>query len=218
MGYDAVVAESPTLSLTYRIARAFLRLYLGGLCRIRVENMHLPRGAFIISMNHRSALDMFLYVAILPRPIKFLAKRELFGYPLLGPILARWCVPVNRGSYDRRAITACVQALRHGFVLSVFPEGTRRAALSTGHGGAALIASLAQVPVVPGAIIGSYRPLGRILVRFGVPLQVPARITREERHRITEELMATIRSLGAEPPRRRIPGPRRTPRAGGMRV
>jgi 1-acyl-sn-glycerol-3-phosphate acyltransferase len=199
------------LSATYRISRALVRLYLGGLVRIRLENAHLPPGPFVVSMNHRSALDMFLYVAILPRRLKFLAKRELLAYPLLGPILSRWCVPVNRGAYDRRALEACVAALRQGFVLSVFPEGTRRAGLAAGHGGAVLLAARAGVPVVPGAILGAYRPFSQVTVRFGEPLYLPRHLAREERQRATRQLMDTIRGLGAQP---RLARPPRSPRSG----
>jgi 1-acyl-sn-glycerol-3-phosphate acyltransferase len=193
------------LAPVYRLSRALLRLYFGGICRVRVENFLLPDTPFVISMNHRSALDMFLYMAILPRRIKFLAKKELLQYPILGRILLRWCVPVARGRYDRRALTLCEQALREGFVLSVFPEGTRHAALATGHGGAVLLASRTGLPIVPGAIIGRYGPLQRLTVRFGQPMYFPPRLTREERLAGTEKLMATIRALGATPlpPRRR---------------
>ena len=188
---------SRPMSTLYRASRAVLRLYLGGLCRIRQEDASLPPGPFIVSMNHRSALDMFLYMAILPRPMKFLAKRELLSYPVLGPILSRWCVPVNRGGYDRRAIQHCVEVLRQGYVLSVFPEGTRHAALAAGHGGAVLMAARAGVPIVPGAIMGNYRPFGRIVVRFGAPQRFPPNLTRDERREATSLLMTTIRDLGA---------------------
>lgn len=211
-GSDVEVKHVEGLTPTYRLARGCLRLYLGGLCRIRLENADLPSGAFVVSMNHRSALDMFLYVAILRRRLKFLAKRELLAYPVLGPILRRWCVPVNRGGYDRRALAGCVEALKSGFVLSVFPEGTRHAALTAGHGGAVLMAAKAGVPVVPGAILGRYRPFAEVVVRFGEPMRFPPELTREQRLLATEKLMETIRRLGAEP---RAERPRRHPFARG---
>ncbi len=193
------VRGTERLPLVYRCARFLLRLYLGGLCRVRLENPVLPQGAFVVSMNHRSALDMFLYVAILPRRLKFLAKRELLQYPVLGRILRRWCVPVNRGAYDRRALAACVEALRAGFVLSVFPEGTRHAALAAGRGGAVLMAAHAGVPVLPGAIVGRYRPFTSITVRFGQPMYFPPHLSREERLEGTDRLMDTIRCLAEAP-------------------
>lgn len=196
-------AERP-LALLHRFSRAIARLYFGVLCRVRVRCPALPDSGFVISMNHRSALDMVLYWAILPRRIKFLAKKELFSYPILGAILARWCVPVDRGRYDRRALDLCIQALRDGYVLSVFPEGTRHAQLAAGHGGAVLMAAKAGVPVVPGAIMGGYAPLQTLTVRFGTPLLFAQDLTKQQRQEATAALMETIRALGATPvPQRR---------------
>ncbi len=184
----------------YRFSRGLVRLYFGALCRVRLENCNLPNSAFVISMNHRSALDMFLYLAILPRRIKFLTKKELLDYPVLGPILARWCVPVARGRYDRRALQLCEQALREGYVLSVFPEGTRHAGLSVGRGGAVLLASRTGMPIVPGAIMGRYGPFQELTIRFGQALYFPPDLNKQQRQEGTDLLMSTIRNLGATPP------------------
>jgi len=197
------MSKTPPLALHYRVARALLRLYFGGLCALRVENAALPEGSFIVSMNHRSAFDMVLYVAILPRRIKFLAKKELFSYPLLGPLVGRWCIPIDRGHYDRRALELCTQALRDGYVLSVFPEGTRHAGLTVAHGGAVLLAARTGVPLLPGAIMGRYGPLQRLTVRFGEAMRFPQDLTRQQRLEGTAHLMAVIRALGATPPPRR---------------
>lgn|GEM_PF-3444835 len=191
-------ADRP-LGLVHRFSRALARLYFGVLCRVRVGNAIIPETGFVISMNHRSALDMFLYWAIIPRRIKFLAKKELFSYPLLGSAISRWCIPVDRGRYDRRAIDLCVRALRDGYVLSVFPEGTRHAQLAAGHGGAVLMAAKAGVPVVPGAIIGRYGPFQTLTVHFGAPMALPPDLNRQQRDEATEKLMSTIRTLGAMP-------------------
>ena len=193
------MTKAQPLALHYRVARALLRVYFGGLCAVRVENAALPEGSFVISMNHRSALDMVVYVAILPRRIKFLAKKELFSYPVLGWVVGRWCIPIDRGHYDRRALELCRRALEDGYVLSVFPEGTRHARLAVAHGGAVLLAARTGVPVVPGAIMGGYSPFQRLTVRFGPPLRFPPDLTRQRRLEGTERLMETIRALGATP-------------------
>jgi 1-acyl-sn-glycerol-3-phosphate acyltransferase len=193
------VSEPQRLAVHYRCARFALRLYFGFLCRVRVENAALPEGPFIVSMNHRSALDMVVYVAVLGRRIKFLAKKELIATPILGPILARWCIPIARGRYDRHALEECASALRAGFVLSVFPEGTRHAGLAVAHGGAVLLAARNGVPLVPGAIIGRYGPLQTLTIRFGEPMRLPPGLTRQQRQEATERLLDTIRALGATP-------------------
>jgi 1-acyl-sn-glycerol-3-phosphate acyltransferase len=160
-------------------------------------------------MNHRSAWDMIVYVAILPRRIKFLAKKELFHIPVLKWIVARWCIPIDRGRYDRKALDLCSEALRQGYVLSIFPEGTRHAGLAIAHGGAVLLAARTGVPLVPGAIMGAYGPMQTLTIRFGQPMRFPPHLTRQQRQAETDRLLATIRGLGATPPQRR---PRRRAR------
>lgn len=48
---------------------------------LRMEGSeHVPRGGpAIVAMNHESALDIPIAVIACPRPITFMAKRELFG-------------------------------------------------------------------------------------------------------------------------------------------
>lgn len=186
------------ISLLYRACRQVLRLYLGVLCPVKVTGEPFPEGPFILSMNHRSALDMFMYMVMLDKPIKFLTKRELLSIPILGPILRRWCIPVDRGHYDRKALERATAALQQGYVVSVFPEGTRHRQLAAqGHGGAVLMAARAGVPIVPGGITGSYRIFRGITVRIGTPMRFAEKLDRQERIASTERLMQEIRSLMA---------------------
>lgn len=183
-------------SLLYRACQQILRLYLGGICKIEVIGAQLPEGPFVISMNHQSAADMFMYMAVLRQPIKFFTKQELLAIPVLGKILRRWCIPVDRGRPDRQALMLSVEALRSGYVLSVFPEGTRNRELAEGHGGAVVIAARAGVPVVPGGISGAYRPFrGKTVVRFGEPLTFTGSLNRQQRVEATQILMQRIRAL-----------------------
>jgi 1-acyl-sn-glycerol-3-phosphate acyltransferase len=172
-----------------------LRLYFRRICGIRAAGVREPAGAFIISMNHRSALDMLLYVALFERPIRFLAKAELFRIPLLGRLLRRWAIPIERGTPDRSALTQARAALDQGFALSVFPQGHRSRVLGPGHGGAVYLAAKSGVPVLPGAISGRYRPVGHLTVRTGPLLWVPPAADRVARREASLELMARIRSL-----------------------
>ncbi len=190
--------EEP-LSRCHRASRAVAGFYLHGLCRIRVEGAPPVAGPYILSMNHRSALDPLMYAAILPRRIRYMTKFELSAYPVIGAVLSRWCVFIRRGRYDRNGMGQCEKALRDGFVLSVFPEGTRHARLSMAHAGAVLLASRTGVPVIPGAILGSYRPLGHLTVRFGAPLHFPPRINKAQREEGSQTLLSAIIDLGATP-------------------
>ena len=113
-----------------------------------------------------------------------MAKAELFKIPVFGWLLARLgAFPVVRGTADRKAIRRAIDLLKAGEVVGIFPEGTRTRTgdLLPLQRGAALIALRAGVPVVPVALIGTFKPIrwrvwrpvfNRIRVRIGEPLDM----------------------------------------------
>ena len=73
------------------------------------------KGGLIVASNHRSFLDPFVIGCCLPRPIYFVAKRELFKNPLIGWFLnCMGAFPVRRGESDDpnvlEAAAACPMA------------------------------------------------------------------------------------------------------------
>ncbi|MCK4302549.1 MAG: 1-acyl-sn-glycerol-3-phosphate acyltransferase [candidate division Zixibacteria bacterium] len=149
--------------------------------RIRVSGKeHFPRqGGFIVATNHISYFDPPLVGSWSPRELYYLAKAELFR---LGPIgwLLRGvnALPVRRATIDRAAIEVCVETIRSGRGLLVFPEGTRSksAHFLEPKAGIGMIASQAGCLIIPGYIKGSNRLgacfLGRedFSITFGEPL------------------------------------------------
>ncbi len=63
---------------------------------------------------------------MIPRPVHYMAKEELFKVPVLGNIV-RNCnaFPVKRGLSDREALRTGLKLLKDGHVFGLFPEGTR---------------------------------------------------------------------------------------------
>jgi 1-acyl-sn-glycerol-3-phosphate acyltransferase len=150
---------------------------------------HLPKkGGFVLSANHSSNLDPWpLGIPLYPdRQLRFMAKSEMYRYPPL-----RWALsnagafPVRRGLGDEEAIQKAVDLAKAGEVVAIFPEGTRRRKgklkkmLNKNHrarprSGAARVALLADVPLVPAAIGGteSLSRLGPLRVAYGAPIDV----------------------------------------------
>jgi putative phosphoserine phosphatase/1-acylglycerol-3-phosphate O-acyltransferase len=92
-----------------------------------IEN--LPEsGAFIMAANHRSYFDaiaLALLVAKLGRPVRFLAKQELFQAPLLGRIVASLGgIRVDREGNPAQALRCAEQVLLAGEGVLLFPQGT----------------------------------------------------------------------------------------------
>ena len=176
------------------------RVILLALCRValgmRVEGVHnVPRsGGVLVLGNHLHNADPVLICIAMPRPIHFMAKKELLSVPVIS-WFARLsgAFPVDRGRSDRRAIRRAFATLEQGIALGMFPEGTRSPSrqIEKVLAGAGLIAIRGGAPIVPMAITGSeHLPFngakagGRstsrrrrgIVVRFGEPIEVPATI------------------------------------------
>lgn len=154
------------------------------LFRLKVEGReNLPRqGGAVVASNHNYGPDFIFLGISSPRELSFMAKAEAFAWnPILAALLrAGGVFPVNRGKGDTVAIETAVELAKQGNLIAMFPEGTRSksGALMRGKTGAARIALVADVPVVPAAVMNSAAVLGRkswrrplVTVRFGKPIE-----------------------------------------------
>ena len=163
-------------------------------------------GGYVIAAGHVSNLDPWpLALDLWPRRfLRFMAKSELFWFPL-GPIIsACGAFKVHRGRADREAIDIAVQLARDGHVIAMFPEGTRRRKglrkkyEAQAHTGAARIALEAGVPLVPAGIKGTdgLSRLAAWRVRYGPPIELDDLTGREDAAQVaTERLMTAIGEL-----------------------
>ncbi len=185
------------------MAKAIIHVVALVLWRVRVSGaQNVPaKGPLIVACNHVSLLDPPILGAFCPRRLHYMAKRELFGIPLLGRLItAVGAYPVDRHGSAAGAIKRSVEILRSGETIGIFPEGGRNPrGEAQARAGVALLAFLAKAPVLPAAIIGSNRAsrLGGMKVAFGQPLQLDPsrRPTRDELKAFTEAIMREIRTL-----------------------
>jgi 1-acyl-sn-glycerol-3-phosphate acyltransferase len=190
------------------VSRPLLRL----LWRYEVRGVeNLPSGGFVLAAGHHSNFDPWpLGIALSKtRFVRFMAKSELFWWPL-GPIIqAIGAFKVRRGEADRDALSTARRLAREGNVVAMFPEGTRRSKglrkrrQAEVHDGAARIALGAGVPLVPAALAGTDRlgHLAKLRVLYGTPVPVDdlaGRPRREQARIATERLMTRIHELEAE--------------------
>jgi len=144
-----------------------------------VENVPAT-GGFVLAANHWSNLDPWpLAIPLFPhRFLRFMAKAELFWFPLGWIISAGGAFKVRRGESDGDAIATAIDLVREGYPVVIFPEGTRRGkGMRKRHearwrSGAARIALTADVPLVPAGISGTERlgRLGPLRVAYGAPI------------------------------------------------
>jgi 1-acyl-sn-glycerol-3-phosphate acyltransferase len=172
-----------------------------------VENV--PReGGFVLAANHLSNFDPWAVgLPLFPwRFLRFMAKSELWWFPL-GPVIkAGGAFKVRRGERDTVAIETAIQLAREGHAIVIFPEGTRRRKglvkrhEARAHTGAARVALGANVPLIPAAIKGTdnLRRLGPLRVVYGRPVpldDLAGRDGREAAQEATDRLMEEIDRL-----------------------
>jgi len=161
----------------YAPARLFIRigLRLGG---VRFEVVGLerldPRRTYLFLSNHQSLLDPLIQLVGLKRDLAFLAKKELFRWPLLNPGLY-WieCAPIDRSNRARalESLHQAAEKLKRGVSFLAYPEGTRTpdGTLLPFRKGVFFLALEAGVPIVPVTIRGTYEvmPKGPLRCRPG---------------------------------------------------
>jgi 1-acyl-sn-glycerol-3-phosphate acyltransferase len=142
-------------------------------------------GAAILAASHASYIDSVVLMAAIPTDFRFVAKRRLADYPLIGAVLRRaGHLTIEKATVAQQlaGATDLAQLLCEGRQLLVFPEGTflRPPRLLPFRLGAFKAAVEAGLPVVPIALRGTRRVLpadtflfrrGPIEVTIGAPLR-----------------------------------------------
>ncbi len=150
-----------------------------------IENVP-PSGALLL-INHQSFLDPLLVGLPLRRPVSYLARENLFRVPVLGWLLKRtYVMPISRESASTESLRESLRRMEHGFLVGIFPEGTRSldGRLRELKPGFVALIRRVNVPVIPVAVAGAYEAFPRgawfprpskIRVVYGPPLD-PARL------------------------------------------
>ena len=163
-------------------------------------------GPLIVAANHESVLDPLLLALAWRRPLRFLAKQELWRFRLGASLMdALGGVPVRRGREGHVAVGKAAALLAAGEAVAIFPQGTVRGGTWTR--GAARLALESGAPLVPVRIIGSARALSRGRIGFpritlvvGAPIPVErAKPTVAAARELTQRLQDAVSSLASGP-------------------
>jgi 1-acyl-sn-glycerol-3-phosphate acyltransferase len=200
-------------TLLYNIVGVLSWPLLHGVYRLDARGTeNLPgNGGYVLASNHLSNFDPWpLGMPLWPaRFLRFMAKSELYWWPLRLFLGRAGAFPVRRGQRDVQAIATAVALAREGNVVAMFPEGTRRHKGlvkrfdARPRSGAARIALEADVPLVPAAVKGTDRllRLGKLSVAYGPPIELDDlrdRETADAARVATQRLMTRINELEAE--------------------
>jgi 1-acyl-sn-glycerol-3-phosphate acyltransferase len=115
-------------------------------------------GAYLITINHVSLFEPPFALAFWPVAAEGAGAVDIWdrtGQSLLVRLYGG--IPVHRGEYDRKLIDTLLGVLKSGRPLLIAPEGGRTHTLAMRHAlpGAAYLADLADVPVVPVGVVGT---------------------------------------------------------------
>jgi 1-acyl-sn-glycerol-3-phosphate acyltransferase len=186
VGGSSTSGITPVLrpNLLWRLLRIPFRLFCHCWIRLRIhgqEHIDSTRGGLFL-VNHQSFLDPLLVAVFLNRPVSYLARDSLFRVPVVGWILRNtYVIPISREAARGGSIRVAVERLESGFLVGIFPEGTRSVdgEVRTFRPGFLALARRTQQPIYPVGIVGADRIMprgawwirpGRVQIVFGSPM------------------------------------------------
>jgi 1-acyl-sn-glycerol-3-phosphate acyltransferase len=203
------VAARKGVGWTYTFVRILISLPTLLIYRVRaIDRENVPKdGALILAPNHFSQMDHFFTGLYLRRKIRFMAKSQLFGPPVLTYVYKHGGVfPVRRGHHDEEAFVTAATILDQEGMLLIYSEGgrSRSGELGEPKPGIGRIALESGAPVVPVAIYGSaavrrWKRLRfpKVTVQYGEPLHfaVEESPSRERQLEVAGEIAGHVREM-----------------------
>ncbi len=199
----------------YMVSRVIAKILFGlfaKTCVLHAARTSLP-GPFILAANHISHFDPPILSAAALRKLDWMAMIELFENEWAARYFrAIDTFPTDRAKVDRVAVKTALARLERGHVVGMFPEGGIRAGRNSVLEGAALrpgsavLAQMADVPIVPCVLLGSdrfyskamWKPFrrNRMWIAFGESLCADSALPRSEaRSDLERRLAESMRSL-----------------------
>lgn len=198
----------------YRFCRAIVM----GLSRVWFRltwegKEHMPTsGPYVLAPVHRSNIDILVGAVVTKRRVRYMGKDSLWKkQPFRWLLSALGGFPVTRGTADREALLRCIDVLKGGEPLVLYPEGERKTGpiVQPLFDGAVYVATKAGVPIVPVGIGGTERVMrkgskfihpSKVHVIVGPPIMPPtaeggARVPRDAMKRVSEQLHDELQRL-----------------------
>lgn len=142
---------------------------------LKVEGLeNLPEnGAYVLCGNHKSNFDGPLVMCYCKQSVKALAKAELFSTKIGAWFFDKLgAIPVKRGENDIKAVKKCLEVLKSGNGLLIFPQGKRLKTIDPADfkPGAVAMAKKTNSPLIPFGINGDYKFRKTLKITFGKPI------------------------------------------------
>lgn len=191
----------------YTFARGLVKIYYKFMFRMDIQGEeHIPtEGGVVLCCNHMSNLDPTTMAAFVKRPVRYIAKKELFEKRWSAKLLSSLgAFPVDRQTTDMKALKTAIKLLKNGEALGIFAEGTRvkEGEAKAAKAGVALFALKGEAPIVPICISSKYKFRSIVHIRYGEPIYLDEykgqKVTTEIMEEITEKVMEKVREMRVE--------------------
>lgn len=162
---------------------------------IGLEN--IPKtGGILICGNHFSNLDPILVTVSIERPLRFMAKKELFKNKLFGNLITKLgAFPIDRVKNSVSAIKNTISLLKNQEAVLLFPQGTRQSnfEVPSVKSGVGLLAVKSGAQIVPFYISGKYGFFKKITLSFGKSMKFESDDkTKEYIEEVTQKIAESI--------------------------
>lgn len=191
----------------YTFARGLVKIYYKFAFRMDIQGEeNIPKeGGVVLCCNHMSNLDPTTMAGFVKRPVRYIAKKELFEKRWSAKLLsALGAFPVDRQTTDMKALKTAIKLLKNGEALGIFAEGTRvkDGEAKAAKAGVALFALKGDAPIVPICISSKYKFRSIVHIRYGKPIYLDEykgqKVTTEMMEEITEKVMEKVREMRVE--------------------
>ena len=191
----------------YTFARGLVKIYYTFAFRMDIQGEeNIPaEGGVVLCCSHISKLDPTTMEGFVKRPVRYIAKKELFEKRWSAKLLsALGAFPVDRQTTDMKALKTAIKLLKNGEALGIFAEGTRvkEGEAKAAKAGVALFALKGEAPIVPICISSKYKFRSIVHIRYGEPIYLDEykgqKVTTEMMEEITEKVMEKVREMRVE--------------------
>jgi 1-acyl-sn-glycerol-3-phosphate acyltransferase len=202
------------IMVVYRLAQiwAITTIALTGSNVVITGKENIPKkGSVCFVSNHCGYFDIMLLLAYCNRPFGFVAKKEL----LLLPFFNAWIFMLGGLFIDRKSVRKAIKTINKGVVkikkgggMLIFPEGHRSKGrgLLPFHSGSLKLATMANAPIVPVAIEGSYEVFEKtgwicksnIKLTFCDVIKTEDLTQEEKKQALCDRIYASIKAQMAE--------------------
>lgn len=165
-----------------------------------LENLPEKDG-FVFFPNHQGLFDVLVFLESCPRPFAYVTKKEARNIILLKQVGdALGCIAIDREDIRQsmQVINQVTEEVKQGRNFLIFPEGTRSRMgneLLEFKGGSFKSATKARCPIVPCALIDSFKPfdeksMKKVIVKL---TYLPPLYYEEYKDMKTQEIAAEVK-------------------------